>query len=130
VTFPYVPVFLGVLLVYMFYSEWIGLDSRYLVAGALVLLVVTAIVDAAGATGAANTLAEFVFFLLAGGVVLLLVDHVRERPREREEDVGGSGPGPGHPDAPDASQEWQGMPDESLDSPEQETVALVDAPGQ
>ncbi|HYA58571.1 MAG TPA: hypothetical protein VEH57_08975 [Thermoplasmata archaeon] len=77
--FPYVPVFLGLLLIYMVYSEWVRLDSRYLIGAALLLLAVTAVVDALGATGTANLLAEFVFFLLGGGVVLLLVDHVRER---------------------------------------------------
>jgi hypothetical protein len=130
VAFPYVPVFLGVLLVYMVYSEWSHLDSRYLVAGALGLLIITAIVDAAGATAAANTLAEFVFFLLAGGVVLLLVDHVRERPRDLEPEGKDSGPRARDADPPDATQEWQGTPDEALDGPEQESVALVDAPGQ
>ncbi len=105
--FPYVLAFLGLLGVYMVYSEWARLDSRYLVAGALVLLVVTALVDAAGATAAANTLAEFVFFLLAAGVVLLLVDHVRDaspappssRARRR------------NPKAPDPPQEWKGPTD-------------------
>ena len=70
--------FLAVLLVYMVYSQWAHLDSRYLVGGALLLLVVTAVVDAAGLTGEANVLAVYVFYLLAGGVMLLLVDHVRE----------------------------------------------------
>ncbi len=129
-TFPFVPVFLGVLLVYMVYSEWARLDSRYLVAAALVLLVATAIVDAAGATAAANTLAEFVFFLLAAGVVLLLVDHVRDRPRGGEETVGGSGPGSRHSDPAETAQQWEGTADEALEGPEQESVALVDAPGQ
>jgi hypothetical protein len=78
VTPPYTDIFLGLLGAYMVYSAWARLDSRYLIAGALVLLVAAAIVDASGATGAANTLAVYVFFLLAGGVVLLLVDHVRE----------------------------------------------------
>ena len=74
---PYTDIFLGLLGAYMVYSAWARLDSRYLIAGALVLLVAAAAVDASGATGAANTLAVYVFFLLAGGVVLLLVDHVR-----------------------------------------------------
>lgn len=118
-TFPYIPVFLGVLVVYMVYSEWARLDSRYLVAGALGLLVATAVVDAAGATGAANTLAEFVFFLLAGGVVLLLVDHVRERPqREGDARPDDSAPRTRDPDAPDTSQERQGPPDQALDGSE------------
>jgi hypothetical protein len=86
VTFPYTDLFLGLLGAYMVYSAWARLDSRYLIAGALVLLVVAAIVDAGGATGAANTLAIYVFYLLAGGVVLLLVDHVREeRPSPQSE---------------------------------------------
>jgi len=62
----------------MVYSEWTRLESRYLVAAALVLLAVTAVEDAAGAVSLANLLAEFVFLLLAGGVLLLLVDHVRD----------------------------------------------------
>ncbi|MGA7860414.1 MAG: hypothetical protein WCB19_00970 [Thermoplasmata archaeon] len=80
-TLPYTALFLGLLGAYMVYSAWARLDSRYLIAGALVLLVAAAVVDAAGATGAANTLAVYVFFLLAGGVLLLLVDHVREERR-------------------------------------------------
>jgi len=83
VTFPYVAVFLGLLLAYMAYSEWVRLDSRYLIVGALLLLVATALVDASGSTALANILAEFVFFLLAGGVVLLLIDHVRDGTRAR-----------------------------------------------
>jgi len=74
---PYPLLFLALLLMYMVYSEWAGLDSRYPVAAALGLLVVTAVVDALGNVPAANALAEYVFLLLAGGVVLLLVDHLR-----------------------------------------------------
>lgn len=70
--------FLGVLLVYMVYSQWAHLDSRYLLGAALLLLVITAVVDAVGATGDANVLAVYVFYLLGGGVLLLLIDHVRE----------------------------------------------------
>jgi MFS superfamily sulfate permease-like transporter len=70
--------FLAALLVYMVYSEWVGLDSRYVVGAALVLLVIDAVIDAGGATNLANTVAVYVFFLLAAGVVLLLVDQVRE----------------------------------------------------
>lgn len=77
-TFPYTDLFLALLGAYMVYSQWARLDSRYPIAGALVLLVVAAVVDAAGATDAANTIAVYVFFLLAGGVVLLLIDHVRD----------------------------------------------------
>lgn len=77
-SFPYTEVFLALLVAYMAYSVWSGLDGRYPIAAALLLLVVTAVVDALGNTGAANTLAEFVFFLLGAGVVLLLIEHVRE----------------------------------------------------
>lgn len=117
-TFPYVPAFLGVLVVYMVYSEWVRLDSRYLVAGALVLLVATALVDAAGDTGTANTLAEFVFFLLAGGVVLLLVDHVREGPHASAPVRPSSLPRRRHSDPPDPPKEWQGPTDQSFHGPE------------
>jgi hypothetical protein len=130
VTFPYVPVFLAVLLVYMVYSEWALLDSRYLVAGALVLLIVTAVVDAAGATATANTLAEFVFFLLAGGVILLLVDHVRERPRREPPSARGSGLRAWEPPAADAAQEPERASDQPFDRPEEESVSVVHAPGE
>ena len=81
-TLPFEAIFLGLFAVYLVYSEWVGLDSRYPIAGGLVLLVAAAIADAAGATDAANTLAVYVFFLLAGGVLLLLVDHVRDERRK------------------------------------------------
>ncbi|MGI0070885.1 MAG: hypothetical protein ACRECT_02255 [Thermoplasmata archaeon] len=118
--FPYVLAFLVILLVYMVYSEWAGLDSRWLVASALVLLVATAVVDAAGATNLANTLAEFVFFLLAGGVVLLLIDHVREGPTVVPTPASrwGSGLRPWQSDTPDPSQQGERSPDQSLDRPE------------
>ncbi len=86
-TVPYSTVFLGLLLAYMIYSQWARLDSRLPIAAALGLLVITAIVDALGNVTIANVFAEYVFFLLAGGVVLLLADHVRE---SREADRGGS----------------------------------------
>lgn len=74
---PYDAVFLALLAVYLVYSVWQRVDSRYPIVAALVLLVITAIVDAAGASGEADTLAVFVFFLLAGGVLLLLIDSFR-----------------------------------------------------
>lgn len=77
-SFPFVEVFLGLLAVYLVYSVWAGLDPRFPIAAALVLLVVTAVVDALGDTASANVLAEYVFFLLGAGVLLLLIDHVRE----------------------------------------------------
>ncbi|MDE1881221.1 MAG: hypothetical protein KGI89_11830 [Euryarchaeota archaeon] len=91
--------FLALLLVYMVYSEWARLDSRCLVGAALLLLVVTAVVDAAGQTADANVLSEYVFFLLAGGVVLLLVDHVREE-RARAQRAEKDGPERGKESSP------------------------------
>lgn len=129
VAFPFVPVFLVLFLAYMVYSEWARLDSRYPIAAALGLLVVTAVVDASGAVGVANTLAEFVFFLLAGGVVLLLVDHVREG-RATPTTADDSGLRPRPTEAADPAKEREGPPHETLDRPEQELVPLVDAPGE
>ncbi|MGC2289762.1 MAG: hypothetical protein WA688_07905 [Thermoplasmata archaeon] len=99
-TLPYTDLFLGLLGAYMVYSAWTRLDSRYPIAGALVLLVVAAVVDAAGATGAANAIAVYVFFLLAAGVVLLLVDHLREEPRHAPSGLPPSEPGGGAQDPP------------------------------
>lgn len=76
---PYATIFVGLLVAYIVYSAWARLDGRYPIGAALVLLVITAVVDAAGNVTAANTLAEYVFFLLAGGVVLLLIEHVRDQ---------------------------------------------------
>ena len=105
--FPLAEVFLGLLTLYMVYSQWIGLDSRYPIVAALVLLVATAVVDAAGDLDAANTLAEFVFFLLAAGVILLLIDHVRaarSTPSSRgpdERSIGFDSPSPDSTDQPE-----------------------------
>lgn len=121
---PYLVVFLALLAAYMVYSGWTGLDPRLPVAGALALLVVTAVVDALGDSSAANTFAEYVFFLLAGGVVLLLFAHVKEtRARPLA---------PGHPGGPpaEAADERHLAPEKTFDDPEQQPVAVVDAPGE
>jgi hypothetical protein len=100
VPLPYPEIFIALLVAYMVYSAWVRLDSRYVIAGALVLLVVAAVVDAAGATGTANALAIYVFFLLAGGVVLLLVDHIREERQPLPTEVPPSQGGGGRPQNP------------------------------
>jgi hypothetical protein len=128
VSFPYVELFLGLLVAYMGYSLWAGLDSRYPIAAALVLLVVTAVVDAAGNTAAANTLAEYVFFLLGAGVLLLLIDHVRAgRPTP-------SSPKPLRPfsarQTAQPPKPWQGPTDDPLDRLEQQSVPVVHAAGR
>ena len=125
--FPYTEVFLALLLAYMVYSVWARLDARYPIAAALVLLVATAIVDAAGSLASANTLAEYVFFLLGAGVVLLLIEHVRERP-DTEYASGPAGSGSTADTVPpDSSHPRQGHADDPLHGIQQEPVALVDA---
>ncbi len=111
--FPYVPVFLALLLAYMVYSQWARLDSRFPIAGALVLLVAAALVDAAGDDPAANILAEFVFFLLAAGIVLLLLDHARAGSGSTSASTARDA------EATDPPQERQGPPEETLDRAQQ-----------
>ncbi len=125
--FPSTEVFLGLLVGYMVYSVWARLDARYPIAAALVLLVATAVVDALGSTASANTLAEFVFFLLGAGVVLLLIDHVREgRGTSAPTEPPPSGPTPQTVPS-DLSYPDQRNAEESLDSIEQEPVPLIHA---
>lgn len=124
--FPYSELFLGLLLAYMVYSAWTRLDARYPIAAALVLLVVTAVVDALGATDSANTLAEYVFFLLGGGVVLLLVEHVRES-RGPPAPAATSSAELAHPPARDAPREAEPGSDESLRRLPSPVVPRVDA---
>jgi len=105
VTFPYLLVFLALLAAYLAYSEWTGLDARLPIAGALALLLVTAVVDAAGDLATANTFAQYVFFLLAGGVVLLLVDHVRDARRAARTAPAVTAGSGGRPTAPATERE-------------------------
>jgi hypothetical protein len=133
VTLPYDEVFLALLGVYFAYSVYAKLDGRYPIAGALVLLVGAAILEATGDLSAANTVAVFVFFLLAAGVLLLLVEHVRE---ERARSTGVSGIGGTHSaagvaerqaPAGDPSDTGEGSADHPLDHLEDEPIAPVDA---
>ncbi len=128
-TFPFTIAFVVLLLAYMVYSVWAHLDARYPIGAALVLLVATAVVDALGNTGAANALAEYVFFLLGGGVVLLLVEHVREG-RAVSAPAAGSSPGRAQPDPAEAPQDRETPADQTLDGFEEEPVAVVDTPGE
>jgi len=124
---PYITIFVGLLVAYMAYSVWANVDGRYPIGAALALLVVTAVVDAAGDTNAANELAEFVFFLLAGGVVLLLIEHVRDRSSPNRAPASGGGPPQGVP--PEASEERKRPTDQALHGLEEKPVPLVDRPG-
>lgn|GEM_PF-1512056 len=127
-SFPFVEAFLALLAAYMGYSVWAGLDPRYPIGAALVLLVATAAVDALGSTAAANTLAEYVFFLLGAGVLLLLVDHVRES-RDHSASAGSLATLPQGKPAQSAEQ-GQGTTDHPLDRFQEQTVPIVDAPGR
>jgi len=124
---PYTAIFVGLLVAYMVYSVWARLDGRYPIGAALALLVVTAIVDASGATETANTLAEFVFFLLGGGVVLLLIEHLRERAAPKPPTAPESLPPESVPSEP--PEERKGTTQEPFERLEQQPVAVVDGPG-
>ncbi len=76
---PYLEIFVGLLALYVACSAWLRLDSRYPIAMALLLLVTAAVEAGLGHASLANTTAGYVFLLLAGGIVLLVVDHLRER---------------------------------------------------
>jgi ABC-type uncharacterized transport system permease subunit len=108
---PFVEAFLVLLAVYLVYSAWVGLDSRYPIGAAVALLVVAVVVDAAGNVGGANTLAEFAFWLLAGGLALVLVEHFRPRSRRAEGRGVGSGEGtaPGR-ETPEPADHRDGTP--------------------
>ncbi len=123
---PYTPIFVGLLIAYLAYSVWARLDGRYPIGAALALLVVTAVVDAAGDTSAANSLAEFVFFLLAGGVVLLLIEHIRDRPVPARVAASAGAASQGVPT--EATEERERSPDQPLHGFEQQAVPVVDRP--
>ena len=125
--FPYTEVFLGLLLAYMVSSVWARLDARYPIAAALVLLVVTAVVDAAGEGASANTLAEYVFFLLGAGVVLLLIEHVRKAPDTGTTAGRVGSESPADTVSADPSHPGEGHAEDSLHGVEQEPVPLVHA---
>jgi hypothetical protein len=124
-SFPFVPVFLGLFLAYLVYSVWADVDPRYPIVAALALLVATAVVDVLGDLATANTLAEYVFFLLAGGVALLIVEHFRER-RRVPSPLGALGSA-SQGEAAQPPQEGEGSAGETLDRVEQEAVPVVDA---
>ena len=125
-TFHYVALFGALLLAYMVYSAYAQLDPRLPILGALVLLVATALTEAAGFTDSADLLAEFVFLLLIAGVVLLLVDHLRKRPASSPS--GAPSTAVMDASAPEPTNELQPTPHEPLDRLQEQPVAPVDAP--
>jgi hypothetical protein len=76
---PFLAIFVGLLVAYLAASARSGLDSRYPILMAVVVLLAAAILAVAGYRASANTLAEYVFLLLAGGIALLAFDDVRPR---------------------------------------------------
>lgn len=124
---PYAEIFVALLLAYMVYSVWARLDGRYPIVAALVLLVVTAVVDAAGDASTANTLAEYVFFLLAAGVVLLVIEQVRARPAPAATAPSGSPTTEGV--APETAQQREGSSEQPFERLEEQPVSLVDRTG-
>lgn len=68
--------FLALLGGYLVSSWWAGVDSRYLVVMVVGLLVCSAVLGSLGDSAIANTLALYVIFLLAGGVLLLGFEHL------------------------------------------------------
>ncbi len=129
-TFPYLLLFGILLLVYLGYSFWQRLDPRYPVGAALVLLEVTAFTEAFGASPQADTLAEFVFLLLVGGAILILLDRFRAR-RELLPDGSSSDRRArvAEEEPTDPTDQRKGPSEEPLDHLEQQSVPPVDAPG-
>jgi uncharacterized membrane protein len=65
------------LLIYFIVSLKLKLDSRIPIALALGLLFMTAITLVQGAESSANQLAVFAYYLLVVGVVLQLIEYIR-----------------------------------------------------
>lgn len=76
-------VFAAVLAIYLGYSLWAGINSRYPLVMALALLVAASLLDAEGNHGVANTFAAYVLILLLGGAILLIAEYVRSPSRTR-----------------------------------------------
>jgi hypothetical protein len=116
--------------VYLAYSLWARLDARYPIVAGLGLLVITAGVQAGGYVDLANTLALYVFLLMAGGVALLLVDRMRRDPASDASP--GLPAGRTEPEAPrpDPSKDREAPTQQALDGLQQQSVAFVEAPAQ
>jgi hypothetical protein len=114
--FPYVEVFAGLLAAYLLYSAWAPIDARYPVVAALVLLGVAGAASVANATTVADTVAEFAFLLLAGGVLLLLYTNLRDARLAPDRSVGRPAP---KGDPSERTDERQGPADHPLHDLEQ-----------
>jgi hypothetical protein len=78
VSVPFIEIFLVLFGAYLFFSEWIGLDSRYPILLAIVLLAAAALSDALGDLALATVSTEYALLVLTGGLFLLIVAHFRE----------------------------------------------------
>ena len=129
-TAPYLDLFLGAFIVYLVYSAWTRLDSRFPILAALALIVVAGALDVEGSTARAGTLEEYIVIFLGGGIVLLVVDHVREARQGANppsESAARVSPDQASPDAPN---ERERSPDQPFDGLEKEPVTVVDAAGR
>ncbi len=115
VPLPYLEIFLALFAIYLGYSAWTRLDARYPIFAALLMLVAAAVADAANAVDLANTLAEYVFCLLAGGVVLLLIEHLRTSGTPSHGAGGSAGSISPQGVAPEPPHEGDAPSDQSLD---------------
>jgi hypothetical protein len=73
----YDELFLALVVIYMVYTLYFRLDARVLLAASLGMLVIVAIIAAAGDSASANQLATLVLYMLVAGIVLLLIEYIR-----------------------------------------------------
>ena len=115
----YTELYAGLLVAYVAYATWAGLDPRIPFAGALVLVLGGAAVVAYGDPGTGEVLGVFGFLtLLAGFAAGLLPERWRRRTR------------PGGPKPAEPVDQRQSPPDPALHDLQQQPVAVVDGPGE
>jgi hypothetical protein len=124
VSIPFQLGFLAVLLVYALYAAAVGLNPRWPVYGALLVLLLAAVAEGLGSTGAANQLALDVVFLLAVGVALIAFDRWRGRARSAPTVA------PTNPPGADPAEQREPASQHPLHDLEGQGVAPVDASGQ
>ena len=124
VAIPYQDAFIVLLVAFLGYSWWSGRSPRYLLYGALILLVVAATADWLDEVGAANNLALDLILTLMGAVGLTAW-------QTRFPRVSGSGGLPSaDPPRPDPAQPGEAAPEHRLDDLERQPIPVVDAAGE
>lgn len=83
---------------YLITSEWVGLDSRIPFAMASGVLAAAIVTYALGNRGASDAMAGYIFLLIAGGVILFLVDQARATRGVGTHSEPNAGPGARGPD--------------------------------